>query len=111
MSEAPPVTDASAAATTTMLRVEQAHVRHRVHTERPPTLRERVTGARRVRARSWPVLLGVGAALEPQMSGRHTIGLGLLALGMNRAETERLASEVRALRRTRPPRPATACTG
>lgn len=144
MSEAPPVTEASAAATTTMLRVEDAHVRYRVHTDRPPTLRERVTGARRAKptyveavrgvtldvasgdilgiiggngagkstlmramagllpphrgrvvARSRPVLLGVGAALKPQLSGRRNIMLGLLALGMTRAEAEQLAPDVR----------------
>lgn len=39
-----------------------------------------------VRVRSMPVLLGVGAALEPELSGRRNVILGGTALGMTRAE-------------------------
>jgi teichoic acid transport system ATP-binding protein len=39
-----------------------------------------------VYARSQPTLLGVGAALQPALSGRRNIELGGLALGMTRAE-------------------------
>ena len=40
----------------------------------------------RIRARSRPTLLGVGAALRPQLSGRANIMVGGLALGMRRQE-------------------------
>ncbi|HVM14486.1 MAG TPA: ABC transporter ATP-binding protein [Egibacteraceae bacterium] len=44
-----------------------------------------------VYARSQPVLLGVGAALQSGLSGRRNIVLGCLALGMSRREvTERM---------------------
>ncbi len=39
-----------------------------------------------VLATSRPALLGVGAALRPKLSGRRNIMLGLLALGLSRAE-------------------------
>lgn len=42
----------------------------------------------RIRARSEPVLLGVGAALHPQLSGRRNIYLGGTALGLSREEVE-----------------------
>lgn len=41
-----------------------------------------------VRAVSRPALLGVGAALQPQVSGRRNIELGCLALGLSRKELE-----------------------
>lgn len=40
----------------------------------------------RVRARSEPVLLGVGAALHPQLSGRRNVYLGGTALGLTRQQ-------------------------
>lgn len=40
----------------------------------------------RVRARSEPVLLGVGAALHPDLSGRRNVYLGGTALGLSRDE-------------------------
>lgn len=40
----------------------------------------------RIRARSEPVLLGVGAALHPQLSARRNVFLGGTALGMSRDE-------------------------
>lgn len=46
-----------------------------------------VTGGQ-VRARSQPVLLGVGAALQPKLSGRRNVYLGCLALGMRRSEID-----------------------
>ena len=39
-------------------------------------------------ARSEPALLGVGAALQPQLSGRRNIQLGGLALGLSREEVD-----------------------
>lgn len=42
----------------------------------------------RVLASSRPVLLGVGAALRPQLSGRQNLVIGGLALGMRRREIE-----------------------
>lgn len=47
----------------------------------PPT-----TGT--VRAVSRPALLGVGAALQPQVSGRRNIELGCLALGLSRQQLD-----------------------
>jgi teichoic acid transport system ATP-binding protein len=41
-----------------------------------------------VYARSQPTLLGVGAALQPNVSGRRNILLGCLALGMTQDEVE-----------------------
>jgi teichoic acid transport system ATP-binding protein len=38
--------------------------------------------------RSTPVLLGVAAALEPELSGRRNVFLGATALGMSRADIE-----------------------
>lgn len=45
----------------------------------------RTTGGR-IRVRSLPVLLGVGAALEPELSGRRNVVLGGTSLGMSREE-------------------------
>jgi teichoic acid transport system ATP-binding protein len=42
----------------------------------------------RVLARSTPVLLGVGAALLPELSGAQNVRLGCLAMGMTPAQTE-----------------------
>lgn len=39
-----------------------------------------------IRVRSMPVLLGVGAALEPELSGRRNVLLGGTALGMTREQ-------------------------
>jgi teichoic acid transport system ATP-binding protein len=55
------------------------------------TLLRAVAGLRRVtsgqvQVRSSPVLLGVGAALEPELSGRRNIILGGTALGLSRQE-------------------------
>lgn len=44
------------------------------------------TTAGEIRVRSMPVLLGVGAALEPELSGRRNVLLGGTALGMTREE-------------------------
>jgi teichoic acid transport system ATP-binding protein len=44
------------------------------------------TTAGEIRVRSMPVLLGVGAALEPELSGRRNVVLGGTALGMSRDE-------------------------
>lgn len=44
-----------------------------------------LTGGR-VRARSEPVLLGVGAALHPELSGRRNVYLGGTAMGLTKAE-------------------------
>lgn len=41
-----------------------------------------------VRVRSVPVLLGVAAALEPELSGRRNVYLGGTALGMSRAHID-----------------------
>lgn len=48
----------------------------------------------RIRARSEPVLLGVGAALHPELSGRRNVYLGGTALGMPRAEVETKFDEI-----------------
>lgn len=45
----------------------------------------RTTGGQ-IRVRSLPVLLGVGAALEPELSGRRNVILGGTSLGMSRDE-------------------------
>lgn len=47
-----------------------------------------------VYARSQPTLLGVGAALQPNVSGRRNILLGCLALGMSREAVEEKIPEV-----------------
>lgn len=44
--------------------------------------------AGRIRARSEPVLLGVGAALHPELSGRRNVYLGGTALGLAREEVD-----------------------
>lgn len=41
-----------------------------------------------IRARSEPVLLGVGAALHPELSGRRNVYLGGTALGLTRDQVE-----------------------
>lgn len=45
-------------------------------------------------ARSTPVLLGVGAVLHPELSGRRNIYLGCTALGMDRAEVDLRYEEI-----------------
>lgn len=45
-------------------------------------------------ARSQPVILGVGAALQPRLSGRRNIELGLLALGVSQEQVEEQFDEV-----------------
>ncbi len=47
-----------------------------------------------VYARSTPVLLGVGAALQPELSGRRNIVLGGTALGLSRRELEARADDI-----------------
>lgn len=47
-----------------------------------------------VRARTRPVLLGVGAVLKPGLSGRRNILLGCLALGLTRREALALQSDI-----------------
>ena len=47
-----------------------------------------------VYASSRPSMLGVGAALLPEMSGDKNITLGGLALGFNRAEVENMREEI-----------------
>ena len=47
-----------------------------------------------VSARSNPVLLGVNAALVPDLSGERNVRLGCLAMGLSRAETEAALPEV-----------------
>jgi teichoic acid transport system ATP-binding protein len=47
-----------------------------------------------VYARSQPALLGVGAALQPSLSGRRNITLGGLALGLTREEIDARAEEI-----------------
>jgi teichoic acid transport system ATP-binding protein len=47
-----------------------------------------------VYARSLPALLGVSAALNPELSGRRNVFLGGLALGMSRAELEQRFDEI-----------------
>lgn len=44
--------------------------------------------AGRIQARSAPVLLGVGAALNPELSGRRNVYLGATALGLSRREID-----------------------
>lgn len=53
----------------------------------PPT-------AGHVFARSQPSLLGVGAALQPAVSGRRNAELGCLALGLSREETRRRIPDI-----------------
>jgi teichoic acid transport system ATP-binding protein len=52
-----------------------------------------LTGGR-VLARSEPVLLGVGAALHPELSGRRNVFLGATALGMSRVEVDERLEEI-----------------
>lgn len=47
-----------------------------------------------IAVRSRPTLLGVNAALRPQLSGRRNIELGLLAMGLSRAEVADLAEPI-----------------
>lgn len=47
-----------------------------------------------VYARGAPVLLGVGAVLQPELSGRRNIMLGALALGLKRLEVEDRLDEI-----------------
>lgn len=47
-----------------------------------------------VYASSSPVLLGVGAALHPELSGRRNVILGALALGMSKAEVMERFDEI-----------------
>ena len=47
-----------------------------------------------VYARSQPALLGVGAALQPAVSGRRNAQLGCLALGLTHEETEERIPEI-----------------
>jgi len=49
-----------------------------------------------VLAAAQPVLLGVGAALESNLTGRRNIELGLLALGLEREAAERLVDDIAA---------------
>ncbi|WP_313814419.1 ABC transporter ATP-binding protein [Glutamicibacter sp.] len=63
------------------------------------TLLRAITGltppaAGAVYARSRPSLLGVGAALIPDLSGDKNITLGGLALGYNRQEVEKMREEI-----------------
>lgn len=48
----------------------------------------------RIRARSEPVLLGIGAALHPQLSGRRNVYLGGTALGLSRDEVEKRFDDI-----------------
>jgi teichoic acid transport system ATP-binding protein len=48
----------------------------------------------RIRARSEPVMLGVGAALHPQLSGRRNVYLGGTALGLTRGQVESRFDEI-----------------
>jgi teichoic acid transport system ATP-binding protein len=45
-------------------------------------------------AHSNPSFLGVGAALKPQLSGRHNVYLGCLALGMTKREVDEHIDEI-----------------
>ena len=47
-----------------------------------------------VRAVSRPALLGVGAALQPQVSGRRNIELGCLALGLSRKQLDERIEDI-----------------
>ena len=47
-----------------------------------------------VSARSNPVLLGVNAALVPDLSGERNVRLGCLAMGLSRAETEAVLPDI-----------------
>lgn len=48
----------------------------------------------RIRARSEPVLLGIGAALHPQLSGRRNVYLGGTALGLSRDEVKQRFDDI-----------------
>lgn len=48
----------------------------------------------RILARSEPVLLGVAAALHPELSGRRNIYLGCTALGMTRDEVDATINDI-----------------
>jgi teichoic acid transport system ATP-binding protein len=50
----------------------------------------------RILARSQPSLLGVGAVLQPNLSGRRNIILGTLALGLSKRDAERKVDEITA---------------
>jgi teichoic acid transport system ATP-binding protein len=50
----------------------------------------------RILAHSQPSLLGVGAVLQPNLSGRRNIILGTLALGMSKSEAESKVDEITA---------------
>ncbi|MEX0869659.1 MAG: ABC transporter ATP-binding protein [Nitriliruptoraceae bacterium] len=52
------------------------------------------TEAGAIYVRSTPVLLGVAAALEPELSGRRNVLLGGTALGLKRAELEERFDEI-----------------
>lgn len=51
-------------------------------------------GSGSIRARSQPVLLGVGAALHAELSGRRNVYLGGTALGMSRREIDQCFGEI-----------------
>jgi teichoic acid transport system ATP-binding protein len=48
----------------------------------------------RVRARSEPVMLGVGAAMNPELSGRRNVYLGGTALGLSRRQIDQRFNEI-----------------
>lgn len=48
----------------------------------------------RVLASSYPVLLGVNAAMHPELSGRRNVILGATALGMSRERAERRMDDI-----------------
>jgi teichoic acid transport system ATP-binding protein len=48
----------------------------------------------RILAHSQPSLLGVGAVLQPGLSGRRNIMIGTLALGMSKSEAEAQVDEI-----------------
>jgi teichoic acid transport system ATP-binding protein len=48
----------------------------------------------RILAHSQPSLLGVGAVLQPRLSGRRNIVIGTLALGMSKQEAEAAVDEI-----------------
>ena len=52
------------------------------------------TESGRILAHSQPSLLGVGAVLQPNLSGRRNIILGTLALGLSKREAEQKVDEI-----------------
>lgn len=52
------------------------------------------TESGRILARSEPSLLGVGAVLQPSLSGRRNITLGTLALGLSKRDAESKVEEI-----------------